>query len=167
MNFFRFLSSLAVLVVLSVGMVSSAFAESSSGKVEEREFIELFPSDIRVPFTQETVTKLNAIVRRSYDAINEYDDVVDDVRVSVNKAASDEAVPGLKQRAEEKLGKIILLDKISKNALTDIMAAAQELRSSDEEFNNAILEGMIDFVKDVEREIRVERVTLDKALESA
>lgn len=167
MKFIKFLSSLALLLVLSFGLVGGAVADNASGKVEERDFIELFPTDIRVPFTQKTVTKLNAIVRRSYNAINEYDEVVDDIRVTVKKAASDEAVPGLKQRAEEKLQKIYVLDEASKSALIDMKTAAKELRSSDEEFNNAILEGMIDFVKDVEREIRVERVTLDEALKSA
>lgn len=167
MKFIKFLSSLALLLVLSFGLVGGAVADNASGTVEERDFIELFPTDIRVPFTQKTVTKLNAIVRRSYNAINEYDEVVDDIRVTVKKAASDEAVPGLKQRAEEKLQKIYVLDEASKSALIDMKTAAKELRSSDEEFNNAILEGMIDFVKDVEREIRVERVTLDEALKSA
>lgn len=167
MKFFRFLSLLAISLVLSAGVISSAFAENSAGQEEEREFIELFPSDIKAPFTQKTVTKLNAIVRRSYNAINEYDDIVDDIRVSVNKAASDEAVPGLKQRAEEKLEKIYLLDEASKNALSDIMAAAKELRSSDEEFNNAILEGMIEFVEDVEKEIGEERAMLNSKLQSA
>lgn len=167
MNIFKFLSLLAVLVILSAGIVSGAFADNSSVKVEQREFVELLPSDIKVPFTQKTVTKLNAIVRRSYNAINAYDDVVDDVRLTVNKATSGEALPNLKKRAKENLEQIVALDETSKKALADIMTAAKELRGSDEEFNSAILEGMIEFVEDVEREINAERVTLEKTLKPA
>ncbi len=164
----KFVSLLVVSFLVS-GVFGIAVADNQTAKADadSRDFIELFPSDIKAPFTQKTVTKLNAIVRRSYDAINEYDDIVDGVRVSVNKAASPEAVPGLKARAEEKVAKIYELDEASKSALADMMAAAKELRSSDELFNNAILEGMIQFVEEVENEIGSERVALDSKLESA
>ncbi len=167
MNIFKISSMLLLAIAACTGVGNMALADQSASQTDEREFIELFPSDIKAPFTQETVTKLNEIVRRSYDAINEYDDVIEGIRVSVKKASSKQTVPGLKQRAEEKVEKIYSLDEASKTALTDMVLAAKELRGSDEVYNAAILEGMMQFVEEVEREISTERNHLDNLLESA
>lgn len=165
MRLLRLFTLLWMVFAVNGSMISLAFAEEASGGVT-REFVELFPEDLQPAFTQSTVLKLNAIVRRSLDAISEYDEIIQDVRIAVEKAVSSQAIPGLKERAQEKVAMISVLDESAKSALKDMQAAATELRNSDEVYNSALLYGMMDFVEDVEREISAEHDKLENMLQA-
>lgn len=157
-----------LFLIISFVSVNSSFAKQPTNEGNaDREFIELSPSDIKPPFTQKTVLKLNAIVRLSYDAINEFDRILEETRSTISDVANsnDNTVTSTKN-AQQKVKKIHELDQVSKSALEDIMSAANKLRNSDEEYNNAILEGMIQFVEEVEKEISQEKTHLDTLLES-
>jgi len=150
---------------LNVSVATMAFAEQAKSK---QKIVELLPEDFKPAFTRETVIKLNAIVRRSYDVIDEYDAIIDDVRGAVEQAVSTEmAEQETPEEAEQKIAQITTLAERSKHALSDMMAAVKKLKASDEEYNTAILAGMIDFVEDVEREISAEGVKLEEMLEAA
>lgn len=166
MRLLRLFTLLGMVFAVSSSMMSIAFAEESSGGVT-KEFVELFPEDLQPAFTQSTVLKLNAIVQRSLDAITEYDEIIEDVRIAVEKAVSLKEVPGLKEIAQEKVAMVSALDESAKSALKDMQAAATELRNSDEVYNSALLYGMVDFVEDVEREIAAQHNKLEKMLEAA
>jgi len=167
MKLLRLFALLLVIFAISGGAMSVALADEAADGVTRQKFVELFPSDIKPAFTQSTVLKLNAIVRRSLDAINEYDEIIKEVRIAVDKAVSENVVPGLKEQAEQKIAQITVLSEVSKSALGDMMIAVKKLRHSDELFNRAILAGMIDFVEDVEREISAQQAKLEKMLNGA
>ena len=165
MKLLRLFALLLLIFTVSGGAMSVVIADDEAvDGVTRQKFVELFPSDLKPAFTQNTVVKLNAIVRRSLDAINEYDEIIKDVRVAVDKVVTENAVPDLKEQAGQKVAQITVLDQASKSALSDMMAAATELRNSDEVFNRAILAGMVDFVEDVEREIAAQQIKLTKIL---
>ena len=160
-----FLKKTVFAILLWLLFVTSTYAEKSKtdATTETREFVALSHTDIKPPFTQKTVVKLNKIVRQSYDAINEFDSVIADTRQTI-KNASAKNDPKLKKTAMRSLKEIHRLEKESKKALKNIIKAATKLRNSDEEYNNAILEGMIEFVEDVEKEISLEVALLDSKL---
>ena len=161
--------TLVLFLIISFVSVSSSFANQATKEENiDREFIELSSSDIKPPFTQKTVLKLNAIVRLSYNAINEFDSILEETRRTVSNVANSNTkiVTSIKS-ARQKVKKIHQLSQVSKSALEDIRIAANKLRDSDEEYNNAILEGMIEFVEDVEKEISKEKTHLDTLLKSA
>ena len=103
---------------------------------------EVLPSDIAPTFTRETVIKLNAIVQRSLDTIDEYDALRIDVRDEPERFSPEE----LKET-------LAGMDVEAKAALKDMEAEVTRLESSDEIYNAVVLAGMVRFVKDVEEEI--------------
>lgn len=157
------MKNIHVLMVLiaffvNAGMMSSAYADAVQKTEAGKEIVELQPRDFKPAFTRDTVIKLNEIVRRSHAVISQYDEIVKGIRASV-KAASPEA--------KGKVSQIGALAKESKVALSDMMDAVKVLKASGEEYNSAILAGMIDFVQDVEREVSAQQVTLEKILSAA
>ncbi len=155
--------SMVVLIFFctSIGITNMVFA---SDEANAERIVKLLPADFKPAFTRDTVIKLNAIVSRSFDAINEYDAIIKGVRNAVAKATTAGMSVGAKPDAEEKVAQINRLYDQAKLALVDMMAAVKELKNSGEEYNKAILAGMIDFVEDVEREVSVQRVKLEKML---
>ncbi|MGF1544404.1 MAG: hypothetical protein ACFB00_07890 [Parvularculaceae bacterium] len=124
---------------------------------EKRTLLRQIPVEqAHAPFTRETVTKLNAIVRRSLDAVNEDDEDLETMRAAVDAAAAEDATDEARAQASEAVQTLMALKERSAGALADMDAAVAELKASDEKFNENILEGMIIFVRRVEKEIRLE-----------
>lgn len=153
-----------LLVLLTIN--NAVLAEVVPKAKNDQEIVELQPSDFKPAFTQETVLKLNAIVTLSFEAIGEYDDVIKNIRSTVDQANQADASVENKQTAQENVDQLGKLSKRSMDALAKMTQAAKELRSSDELFNPVILHGMINFVEDVEREITAEHSKLSAALNS-
>lgn len=103
---------------------------------------EILPSDIEPTFTKETVTKLNAIVRRSLDTIDAYDEL----RRTVKADRSLLEAPDTKAALTE-------MDTVAKAALADMESEVARLEASDEVYNPAVLAGMVTFVTKVEAEV--------------
>lgn len=161
--------SLPVLFLLLVTTLFgnlTVIAEESVNSVARKQIVELLPQDFKPAFTRETVIKLNAIVHRSFDAINEYDSSVKNIREAVIESSQPEASEVTKEMAQKKLNQLDSLMKKSKAALSDMMTAKAELENSNEEYNKAILAGMVDFVEDVEREISTQNMKM-QSLEKA
>jgi len=108
-------------------------------------------------FTKNTVLKLNAIVSKSLDVINEYDSVMGQVR-RVKKTPIEE------QNLSNEIERINQLSSQSKQILSEMLLAEKVLKDSDEVFNRAILAGMVDFVSDVEREVTAQSQLLSQSL---
>ncbi len=155
---------LFVLLLVTCGFTGHSAIAEEADTVARKKIVELLPEDFQPAFTKETVVKLNAIVRRSFDAINEYDDNIKKIRTVVSESAKSGASKESMEMAQQKLAHVKVLNEKSKAALKDMMAAATELRNSDEIYNKAILAGMIDFVEDVEREISAQQNKLEKML---
>lgn len=152
---------LLILVLVTTGFTAhSVIAEEASNTVARKQIVELLPQDFKPAFTRETVIKLNAIVHRSFDAINEYDSNIRDFRKAVEEGTKSDASEEVMEMTKKKLAHLNTLMAKSKSALADMMAAKTELENSDEEYNKAILAGMVDFVEDVEREISAQNIKL-------
>lgn len=151
---------------ISLIMCSIAFniVNAEETNTSQIEIIEQLPEDFKPAFTRDTVIKLNAIVRRSFDVFNEYDAIIDDIHTSVTQAVKPNASDKTKQQAQEHLTLMNALKIRSKDALEDMTIAATELRNSDEVYNSAILAGMIDFVEDIERVMSTESTKLEKMM---
>ncbi|TDF36609.1 hypothetical protein EYS14_17975 [Alteromonadaceae bacterium M269] len=154
---------LKVLISLSLSMTltSIAVAETEKEKQEHQKFIELLPKDFRPAFTRETVIKLNAIVRRSYDVINQYDSVIAKTYSDAMQASGKEATVQFKSEAKKQVSEIAQLEQRSDAALSDMMDAVKVLKKSGEEYNEAVLAGMVNFVKDVNEEITKKNTELN------
>lgn len=130
-------------LVTKVDSDSQTVAEDGSPSGESLNGIkEVLPSDIKPTFTRETVIKLNAIVQRSLDTIDEYDALRLKVRDDPERYSSED----LKET-------LTGMDVEAKAALKDMEAEVARLEASDEIYNAVVLAGMVRFVKDVEEEI--------------
>ncbi len=162
----------AVAAILAAASIVSAAAEPEAAptaaprteRAPQPEFAEITPDELRPAFTRETVLKLNAIVQRSLDAVNEYDLVIDDIRAAVNAAAAEGAADAARGAAAEAITTLSGLHARSKAALEDMNAAVAALEAGDEIYNETLLAGMVLFVEDVEGEIRGEAETLSATL---
>ncbi|MCY7294899.1 hypothetical protein [Alteromonas sp. a30] len=141
---------------LLINTVAFAYEKQTSPEkaqkeqLSQQELVELYPTDFKPAFTRDTVIKLNAIVHRSYDVINTYDAIIADVKRSIKHTESNNK---LTPEAKAQLTRITKLADESKKILADMKVAIDELNASKEDYNPAILAGMLDFVQDVEREI--------------
>jgi hypothetical protein len=120
-------------------------------------FVRIDPEDLRPAFTRETVIRLNAIVRRSLEAIEEYDDAIGEIRASARAAGRDGATGTIRRDAERGLAQLRDLSARSRSALRDMNAEITRLEGSGETYNKTILAGMAHFVRTVESEIRAEK----------
>lgn len=118
-----------------------------------QQVVELAPEDFKPSFTKSTVIKLNAIVSRSLDVINEYDSIIGEMKQSSDPKSIENQIRRVDQLSEQ-----------STLILTDMLAAEKELKASDEVYNSAILAGMKDFVSDVEREVTERSAKLAQSL---
>jgi hypothetical protein len=159
----NFLTLLAVVLFTGLFINSAAMAEGKK-PASAQELVELYPTDFKPAFTRNTVIKLNAIVHRSYDVINTYDAIIADVKQTM---AQSENASRMSPEAKAQLQRIAGLAKESKKILMDMNAAVDELTASKEDYNAAILAGMVDFVQDVEREISKQEKQLMKMRDPA
>jgi hypothetical protein len=113
------------------------------------------------PFSRETVIRLNEIVSRSLAAIRAYDGAIGDIRAAADAAGAEDADAAVKKRAAEGLAQVEALYADAAAALSDMRAAVDDLKTGGEDYNDAILAGMVDFVEDVERELGAEKQRLE------
>lgn len=139
-----------ILILSAIVGFHAGAEEAAPTKTQDSRFVELQPEDFKPAFTRETVIKLNAIVHRSYDVINQYDAIIGEVRKTV---ANKEKMQALAPEHKMKIEMIAMLATQSQKALADMTAAVTALEESSEHYNPAVLAGMVDFVKDVEQEI--------------
>lgn len=147
--------------LLVVGFIDSSlvYAKGMNDQFTQAESqkIELSREDFHPAFTKATVIKLNAIVARSLEVINQYDSIMNEVR-QVQEA------PVSAQNFLNQITDINQLSERSKLILSDMLVAENELKESDEIFNKAILAGMKKFVVDVEHEVTAQRALLSQSL---
>ena len=115
---------------------------------EDREFVGQEIEQLTSPFTRDTVLKLNSIVRKSLDVIEEFD--------QVRKQAS-----GGTFNDDEIRHKFAELSKRAASSRADMDLAEKELKSSGEKFNRPIFEAMKRFVVQVDEEIGFELQNID------
>lgn len=164
MNPFALMIKILVIPSLIAMMSHVAMADTAKEKQDRQQFVELLPKDFKPAFTRETVIKLNAIVRRSYDAINEYDAVIEKTYTKIMQASESESNQQYGDDTRQQLSTIQKLADRSSLALSDMTSAVDVLRKSGEEHNEAILAGMIDFVQDVNREINKKNKEMHKLI---
>jgi hypothetical protein len=161
MKAYKRLAKALTVVSLLITASNVTLADNTNNK---QQFVELLPKDFRPAFTKETVIKLNAIVRRSYDVINEYDAIIEQTYNSAMQASKVKTNTQYQTDAQQKLSKVKQLQQRSGLALSDMMSAVEVLRKSGEEHNKAVLAGMINFVKDVDQEISRKNAEIDTLL---
>lgn len=143
----KILSLLVIHIVMLAWMPHFASAQEvdpngyPSGTADNG-LTEVLPEDIAPTFTKATVTKLNAIVRRSLNAIDLYDELRRDVKAAPKKHGMDQTQDALAS-----------MDAEAKSALKDMQAEVKRLEASDEIYNAVVLAGMVTFVTRVEAEI--------------
>jgi hypothetical protein len=146
---------------------TKAAQEAPRGAIEGREFSAIESDAMHPAFTEVTVIKLNAIVRRSLDTANEFTGSVRAIRASVDAATTESASDEDAAEARGNLRQIGRWHEEARAAQADMTAAAEELRASDEIYNEEILTGMIKYVDDVERMLRQEQQNLSYKLGEA
>lgn len=156
-----------IIVLVFFGLLLSSsmvFSENSQEKNVKQDIVELAPSDFKPSFTKDTVIKLNGIVARSLDVINEYDSVIGSVRESVEHGTKAPKSESTTSDLNTDIARINILSERSQRILADMVDAEKELKESGEHYNGAILAGMMDFVMDVEREISAQSAQLINSL---
>ena len=149
--------STLLLIAGALSASNLVYAEDTTAKSPEVQTVELSRDDFHPAFTKATVIKLNAIVSRSLDVINEYDSIMAEVK-KINQSAVTE------QNLASQIGDINELSDKSALILSDMLEAEKELKASDEIFNKSILAGMKKFVVDVEREVTTQSLQLSQTL---
>lgn len=158
-----------LIVMLALFFVTSVAANAEKKQEAEikQEIVELTPSDFKPAFTKNTVIKLNKIVARSLDVINEYDAVIDSVRTAIETKITGSETAKSTALLEQEIAKINALAQQSKLILGDMKTAEHNLKLSGEDYNTVIFAGMMTFVKDVEKEISTQSEILLEKLEKA
>jgi len=119
------------------------------------------PTDAKPSFSQETVSKLNGIVRHSLASIEEYDTSIDDIRKSVENASADVSDVKAYQTAMKDVQRLEALKRAAAQARSDMKAAKLELEQGTEFYNPVLLAGMVQFVDKVDAEISDEYTKLE------
>ncbi len=122
-------------------------------------------NEARSPFERETVIRLNAIVQRSLDAINEYDGRRADIIAAADAAAGGDEDARVKAKEGEAF--VSGLYDRAKLALDDFKTAENDVKTSGEDYNAAILAGMVTFVTKVEAELRTAKESLAEKLSAS
>ena len=136
---------LASLLVMSSLLFTGVIHAKEARQSQEAHVTELTAENFHPAFTKSTVIKLNAIVSRSLDVINEYDSIIGSAKSNSSEMTEQDTAVQFERLRE--------LSVLSKLILADMLVAEKELKASDEVYNSAILAGMKDFVSDVEREV--------------
>lgn len=134
------------------------------GSVKGRQVAEVTLDEIKPAFTEKTVLKLNAIVRRSLNAATQYTKSVKSIRKSVDLAATAGATAADRKAAQDGIDKLKGLYGDAVAAQTDMDAAVAELQASDESYSKELLAGMVKYVNDVEESLSNEIDTLTAKL---
>ncbi len=137
------------------------------GSVIGREVAEVTLDEIKPAFTTETVTKLNAIVKRSLTVSTEYSRTVKSIRRAVAAAAEKDATAIEKDAAQEGIDQLRAWHETAVAAKADMDEAAATLEASDESYSEELLAGMVKYVTDVEKSIGTEISTLTEKLNAA
>ena len=159
-----FIALSTLLMSMSVQAQTTAKAEPLPGRIENRQFGAVEVEQMQPFFTQDTVLKLNAIVRRSLTVADIYAEQIKDIRLSVATAAKDEANKDELKLAISAVEKVNGWHSAVSAAMKDIDAAAKALRASDETFNENLLAGMIAYCHNVEAALKRESTNLAGAL---
>lgn len=149
-----------LLASLSVQAQTSAEVESLPGRIENRQFGAVELDQMQPFFTQDTVLKLNAIVRRSLTVADAYAEQIKGIRLSVAAAAKADADEDARELAANEVEKVTNWHSAANVAMKDIDAAAKALRASDEVFNENLLAGMIAYCHNVEAALEKESSNL-------
>ena len=117
-----------------------------------QEIVEIRPEDFRPAFTRNTVIKLNAIVEKSYAVIREFDALSRQLNHSAtNRETQTDSLFDV--LTEPQMSEVSSLDLRAEAALLDMNEAVKTLKASEEEYNAAVLAGMLTFVKSVATEV--------------
>lgn len=158
---------LSLLVALSILMGAlpaqaepTAQAEPLPGRIENRQFGAVEINQMQPFFTQDTVLKLNAIVRRSLTAADAYAEQIKNIRESVATVANADASEEALKLAASGVEKVNEWHSAANAAMKEMDAAAKALRASDEVFNENLLAGMIAYCHKVEAALEKESASL-------
>ncbi|MEM1153314.1 MAG: hypothetical protein AAGI44_04180 [Pseudomonadota bacterium] len=124
--------------------------------------IALDNDDINAAFERETVIRLNAIVRRSLNAVRDYDADINAIRRKHADSLLDEATAEQRAEATANLSKLRAWVQTTSLAVSDMNATVLKLEASDETYNAAILAGMVRFVTTVADEISTEHARISE-----
>lgn len=156
---------LMIIFAAFLVVCSTTNAEVSKTQQDKKSIIELAPGDFKPTFTKETVIKLNEIVSRSLDVINEYDAIIQTVQSSGLKQKTSSNKDTKSKQLTSEIAQINSLSVRSKGILAEMHTAENQLKTSGEEYNVVIFAGMMGFVKDVEREISAQSQKLADSLQ--
>jgi len=117
-------------------------------------------NELKPAFTEKTVLKLNAIVRRSLDAVNDYDSKIEAIRADVDAAVAADATQAMKAKAQAGLDVVDGYHDVTVKSLADLKAEGEALDARGEYYNKTIFAGMVTFVEHVENEFRSEHQKL-------
>lgn len=142
-----------LITVCLFSITACEHAPDSSSNVSSTEkhtqnIVKITPDKFQPAFSKETVIKLNGIVSRQLNVIDEYDAVMSKARKAM-KDSTDIQKTQLSQYSD-------IIDALSQRAkinLKDMTAAKKELIASEEKYNEATLAGMMTFVTNVDKEI--------------
>ena len=147
-------SSSALLADTSVhgSLNSGELIDTVATSLENRtpEIVELLPEDFKPAFTRDTMIELNAIVKRSYAAVEGFDSL----RRELSSATKPNERPSSTTLDDKHRVAMNALKLHSQFALNDMRNVVEELRISDEYYNVAVLAGMVMFVEMVDWEIK-------------
>ena len=115
-------------------------------------------------FDNVTVLRLNAIVQRSKDMIDEFDKVAPEMRASVDAAKGKAANSPETQKARTSLTRLGEMHTITQAAKTDLAAEGQKLADSQKYYDVVVFSGMVTFVQKVEGELSDEIKDLNAKL---
>ena len=115
-------------------------------------------------FDNETVLRLNAIVRRSRDLIDEFDKTVPEIRTSVAAAKGAAAGSPQMQKAQAGLAKLGQMYEVTKTDRTELAVEGDKLSKSGKYYDIVIFSGMTTFVTKVEAELSDEIKDLNAKL---
>jgi hypothetical protein len=106
---------------------------------------EAAPEGYKPPFTQETVVKLNAIMRRSIDTLDEFDRLNDDL-AKARESSDATRIAEINKRFGE-------LEQLATAAKTDFMAEKEALIARKEYYDTSVLAAMEYYVDQAPGEI--------------
>ena len=115
-------------------------------------------------FDNETVLRLNAIVRRSRDLIDEFDKTVPEIRAAVTAAKGAAAGSVQMQKAQAGLAKLGQMYEVAKTDKNELAAEGDALSKSGKYYDVVIFSGMGTFVTKVEAELSDEIKDLNAKL---
>lgn len=143
---------------------SPAAQEVVSTDKDTADFAPLDLDQLDSPFTQKTVLKLNSIVQKSLDIIEQFDKEIPEIREDIDAYKTENKEAGARIEADKALARLADMHDRSKNVFTEMKSAEAQVIASGEVYNDAILAAMVGFVEDVKLELADEIKLLAKKL---